>query len=204
MTHLKMSALKIVLIGDSGVGKTSIFQRLDSDTFQEEHLMTVGGAFAKINLNTEKGPVECGVWDTAGQERFRNVVPMYFQRANFVICVFDVTSPDSYTNISMWVKLAREKAPVESKVILVGNKTDLESSRKISYEEGSSKAQELSISIYVETSAKTGSGIDLLLSDITKEVNLMNSNLSNTINSNEKITISNEPIRNNNKFCLCK
>jgi len=163
-----MSNAKIVLIGDSGVGKTSLFQRFDSDTFQEDHIFTVGGAFAKVSIQTENGSIDCGVWDTAGQERFRNVVPMYFQKADYIIVVYDVTNKESFDSVDSWIEMAKDKAPADAKIVLVGNKIDLNEKRSVSFDEGTQFSSSKQISIFIETSAKTGHGTQLLLKEIGK------------------------------------
>lgn len=163
------SGLKIVLIGDSGVGKTAIYQRFESDTFTEDHQMTIGAAFARFQITLESGSnVDVGIWDTAGQEKYRNVVPMYFQRANYVFLVYDVSDRNTFTALEDWNTMIKDKAPESAKVILIGNKSDLENDRQVSYDEGAGKATAFECQ-FVETSAKTGSGIELLTNLVAKD-----------------------------------
>lgn len=158
-----MIKTKAVFIGDSGVGKTSLFQRFESNEFHDEHVFTVGGAYAKISVETKSGrTVDIGLWDTAGQERFRNIIPMYFQRADFVLVVYDVTSRDSFESLNEWITLAKEKAPQTAKIIIVGNKLDLTEQRCIGKEECADIAEHVNAEFYIETSAKTAQGLDIL------------------------------------------
>ena len=164
-----MSKFKIVLIGDSGVGKTAIFTRFDKDTFIEDTGMTIGGAFTRVDVNTEKGPLELGIWDTAGQERFRNVVPMYFQRAFMVLIVYDLTNDETFEHLNDWIQMSKEKAPPNCKFIIIGNKSDLFSSRAVPFTSAQSLGHQRDALFVLETSAKTGEGIDILLQKITEE-----------------------------------
>ena len=164
-----MSKFKIVLIGDSGVGKTSIFTRFDKDTFIEDPGMTIGGAFTRVDVNTQKGPIELGIWDTAGQERFRNVVPMYFQRAFMVLIVFDLTNEESFEHLDEWIEMSKDKSPPGCKFIIIGNKLDLINSRAVPFNAFQSVAQKHDALFTLETSAKTGEGIDILLQKIAEE-----------------------------------
>jgi small GTP-binding protein len=163
-----MRSIKVVLIGDSGVGKTAIYQRLDSNTFIEDHLMTIGAAYTKITIDSALGPIEVGIWDTAGQEKFRNIVPMYFQRADYAFIVYDISSRETFNNLEVWYQMVKEKAPVDAKIIIIGNKSDLESRREVSFEEGTDFATEIE-SLFIETSAKTGQGIELIHEMIAKQ-----------------------------------
>jgi Ras-related protein Rab-6A len=160
-----MDTGKAVLIGDPNVGKTSIFSRIEKNEFEEDYLMTISGAYTQISLVINGKNENIGLWDTAGQERFRNVVPMYFQKSNIIILVYDVTNTISFENIEWWFELAKDRAPDNFKGILIGNKTDLEEKRSVSFDEGTAKAQSLSLS-FIETSARSGHGIDLLLNEL--------------------------------------
>lgn len=158
---------KAVFVGDSGVGKTSIFQRFETDEFHDEHVFTVGGAYAKVSVVTKAHTtVDIGLWDTAGQERFRNIIPMYFQKADFVIVVYDISNRESFDHVIDWVSMAREKAPESAKILIVGNKYDLTEQRAINTNECSDLAQQINACFNVEVSAKSAQGIDILLQEL--------------------------------------
>lgn len=174
-----MDRVKIVLIGNSCVGKTAIFTRIDIGTFTDDYISTVGGSFTKIEETNRDKKVELGFWDTAGQEKFRNVVPMYFQRAGFILVVFDITDKKSFDDIDIWISMAKERAPTDAKIIVVGNKSDLSDKRVISHDEGVKKASEASALAYVETSAKTGDGIEFLTRSIIDNIDSTVTNQAN-------------------------
>ena len=158
-----MPQFKAVLIGDSTVGKTAIFQRLENNTFEESHIPTVGGGFMTINFDNQgEDDLSLGVWDTAGQERFRNIVPMYFQNADIIIVVFDITNRSSFDNIDSWIELAQQRVGDSTYFILVGNKSDLEDLRAVNIEEMSEKCESRNLFRSLETSALSGNGFDFL------------------------------------------
>lgn len=164
----KAMKFKAVLIGDSAVGKTALFQRLENDVFQDSHIPTVGGAYTRISINSSNGyTYDIGLWDTAGQERFRNVVPMYFQSANIIIVVYDISNRESFENIGTWIDLANQKAPPDACYVLLGNKSDLEEQRAITLDEMEELKENLHFTEALETSAFNGKGIDMLISSLT-------------------------------------
>jgi small GTP-binding protein len=159
-----MSAtVKAVLVGDSGVGKTSIYQRLEQNIFNDAQMPTVGGSFAKITIPGGAESQEIGLWDTAGQERFRTIVPLYFQRASLVLIVFSVGSRDSYDNVQDWYELAKSHAPPDVRYFVIGNKSDLIDERQVPFDEAQAKAEQFRADVYIETSAVTGAGREDLL-----------------------------------------
>lgn len=159
-----MEEIKVVLIGDSAVGKTSLFQRMKGEDFIEDQSSTVGGSCSYFEVQTEKGDVKLNMWDTAGQERFRTIVPMYFRKAGVVLIVFDVTKRGTFDSIDEWYRLVCDKAPQNAKIILVGNKTDLRQSKNDSVQvaEIVKKGEEIGAIFSTETSALSGNGIELL------------------------------------------
>jgi small GTP-binding protein len=159
---------KAVLVGDSGVGKTCIFQRFEQNTFSPNHIPTVGGAYARIDLGSSAPGAAVGLWDTAGQDRFRNIVPMYFQRASVVMIIFDIAVETSFDNIEMWLNMAKQHSPPSTVYLLIGNKSDLHEGRVISLNSGQEKAQAIGALAYIETSALTGDGCDLLLAELVR------------------------------------
>lgn len=164
-------ALKAVLIGDTRVGKTAVFTRLETDTFVADHAPTIGGAFTELSLPRDDGS-ECKLclWDTAGQERFRNVVPLYFQDAKIILLVYDITSRESFQNINSWVDLARTRADPNAHIILIGNKSDLINERVIDLEELQRCRETIGAAAALEVSAKTADGFDFLTQELVSHV----------------------------------
>ena len=149
--------LKILLIGDTAVGKTSMILKYCEDKFLDTHLATIGVEFKSKTILTDKYKVTLNVWDTAGQERFKSITKTFFQNANGVIFVYDITSNTSFSGVKNWIKDSEIFGKFES--ILCGNKLALESKREVKYdtlkEYGIKEKKQI-----IETSAKTGVNID--------------------------------------------
>lgn len=142
---------KIVLIGDSGVGKTNIVGRFTDDNFELETKSTIGVEFRSRTINVDDKIIKIQVWDTAGQERYRAITTAYYRGAHGVILVFDVTNKRSFDNLTKWMNEIHDHARCRN-VIIIGNKTDLKHSRTISTEEGINYAKKHGC-FYMETSA---------------------------------------------------
>ena len=149
---------KIMVLGESKVGKTSLIKRFTKDQFGGVYLTTVGMDFQDKIIEIEDKKVRLQVWDTAGQERFRNVTKSYFQSSHGLLVVYDITDKESFEKINFWMKNIKENAPENAKLILVGNKCDLANERQVSYEEGEKKASNYNIKFF-ESSAKEGTNV---------------------------------------------
>jgi small GTP-binding protein len=154
--------LKVVFVGDSGVGKSSIYQRLEHNAFFPLKAPTIGGSFTRLDVPTVNGTAAIALWDTAGQERFRTIVPLYFQRVALVLIVFAIDARDSFENIALWHEMAKAHAPPSVRFFLIGNKSDL-GTRAIAFDVGQKRCAQLGMDVYIETSAATGAGCDDLL-----------------------------------------
>lgn len=113
---------KCVLVGESGVGKTAIVNRIARDDFVEDSEPTIGAAFVTHNVTLPDGVVRLDIWDTAGQERYRSLAPMYYRGAKVAVVVFAVDSKDSFDGAKQWVKELQRKADDGILIALVGNK----------------------------------------------------------------------------------
>lgn len=182
--ELKQSA-KVVLMGDSSVGKTAILKRFEDSTFDEFGTPTVGAACSNITVQLENQSVDISVWDTAGQDSFRHIIPMYFYNSSVIIAVYDVTSKESFKNIPQWLEMARERTSEKTKIILVGNKIDLEDSKRVETEEGRNYALENGFANFFEVSAKTNFNIDVLLKDVAYQTLLMPLDKESRVSVNE-------------------
>lgn len=165
-----MSGNKIAIIGPVGVGKTSIIRRASGNGFSEHEISSVGSQFTEIKLPfPDAGPgvfIDACLWDTAGQEQYSALVPMIVRGARVIIYVFDVCSQESFDSLGKYFNLVEKHCnPGETFGILVGNKTDSDK-RVITTEEGFNKSEYYMTEEFIETSAKTGFGIDTLLSSI--------------------------------------
>jgi small GTP-binding protein len=125
---------KVIMIGDSGVGKTALVNRLSCNTFVSAHAPTVGGQFAAIPLDLGDRQLTVELWDTAGQEMYRSIVAFYAREAMGAFLVFDVTNADSFEGVPQWIDFANDNAP-GVKLVLFANKTDLAEQRVISFDD---------------------------------------------------------------------
>ena len=149
----------MVVLGDGGVGKTSLIRRFIDKTFKTDYKSTIGVSHLvkKYNLS-ETISVTLNIWDLAGQDMFRSVRKMYFQGAEAAAIVYDVSRPETFEHMNVWMKEIEELRNKPNFVsILIGNKIDLE--RKVSSEDGSAKAKEYGVT-FIETSAKAGDNVD--------------------------------------------
>jgi len=163
---------KIVLLGDSGVGKTSIAVRYVQESFSSKLPPTIGASFLTKRIAVDNFKIKLQLWDTAGQERFRSLAPMYYRGAVAAILVFDLTNETSFNKVKDWVTELRTNVSEEIIMCIVGNKADLDAQRKITADQGSEYAASIGATYY-ETSAKTNTGVDSIFLDIAKKLKLL-------------------------------
>ena len=163
-----MRNLKVVLVGDTKVGKSCVLSRFVQGTFDRNMPATIGAAFLTKVITTSSGPVRLQLWDTAGQEKFRSLAPMYYRSSSVALMVYDVTSKESLDSLDDWATEISDKAPHNIKFVVIGNKSDMTESRVVSTEEGKIVAQQLHATLFGETSAKTGDGINEIFSKIAE------------------------------------
>ena len=160
--------LKILIIGDSNVGKTSILLQYTSNFFQETHIATIGVEFKLKEIMLDNIEYKLNIWDTAGQERFKAITKSFFKAADGIVFVYDVTNKPSFVNIKNWIKDAESKAN-DFKIIIVGNKIDLNDSREVSFEEGKNFAKKKNCPFF-ESSAKDKINIDEIFITLLEEI----------------------------------
>ncbi|XP_063306512.1 ras-related protein Rab-10-like [Pelobates fuscus] len=182
--------IKMVMAGDSNVGKTCILTRYTDNTIPS-YISTVGIDFKTKTIEIDETSVKLQIWDTAGQERFHTLSVRYFRGAHGIVLVYDITNTLSFENIAMWMKDIKSKAGEDVEVVLLGNKCDKEDERKVSKERGEKLAWEFGMPFF-ETSAKENINIDkafLMLSDSIyskKSSLLVEDNVVNLKESKEK------------------
>ena len=160
--------IKLLTLGDTTVGKTSIVLRFSDDKFDENQFATIGIDFKTKYIKVRDASVKVLIWDTAGQEKFRNIAKQYYKGANGVLLVYDICNRKSFERVEFWMNELKENNQIESLyTILVANKIDLENKRVVTREEGEKYAEDNNIS-YFEVSAKNGEGIVDLFNNITK------------------------------------
>ena len=160
---------KVVLVGDSFVGKTNIMSKYLKNEFHEDSKATVGVEFGSRQFNIEGHVVKAQIWDTAGQERYKAITSAYYKGAKGAFVVYDITRKESFENVSKWAEQLKSTADKNLTIIIVGNKTDLEDQRQVTSEEGQNKANSLE-SAFIETSAASGSNLDKAFEMMINEV----------------------------------
>ncbi|KAK8930938.1 Ras-related protein RABA2a [Platanthera zijinensis] len=160
---------KVVLIGDSGVGKSNLLSRFTRNEFCLESKSTIGVEFATRTLQVEGRIIKAQIWDTAGQERYRAITSAYYRGALGAVLVYDVTKPTSFENISRWLKELRDHADSNIVIMLVGNKTDLKHLQAVASEDAQGFSEKEGLS-FVETSALEAINVEkafeMILGDI--------------------------------------
>ncbi|RKP31851.1 ras-domain-containing protein [Metschnikowia bicuspidata] len=160
---------KIVLIGDSGVGKSNLLSRFTRDEFNLESKSTIGVEFATRTLEIDGKRVKAQIWDTAGQERYRAITSAYYRGAVGALIVYDISKTESYESVSRWLKELKGHADANIVIELVGNKSDLDHLRAVPTEEAKSFANENSL-LFTEASALSSDNVDLSFHLLLKNI----------------------------------
>jgi len=150
---------KFIVIGDPSCGKSCLLNRFIKDKWEENSIQTLGVEFGSKTIEIGDRVIKLQIWDTAGQERFRSITRTYYRNAAGCILVYDISKRESYNNLIVWLNEAREVAIPGIVFILVGNKSDLDDSRKVTFLEASRFAQENDL-LFLETSAKLGKNVE--------------------------------------------
>ena len=151
---------KLIIIGDSGVGKSCLLSRIMDNTFKEEHNVTIGVEFGWFIVKVNKSIIKLQIWDTAGQESFQSITRIFYRGANWVFLTYDITREDSFLNIKKWLKEAKMQAEPETVFFLVGNQADLEDNRQVTQDRAREFQKKMKIDAFFETSAKTGNNVE--------------------------------------------
>eukprot|EP00029_Vermamoeba_vermiformis_P005447 TRINITY_DN1896_c0_g1_i2.p1 TRINITY_DN1896_c0_g1~~TRINITY_DN1896_c0_g1_i2.p1 ORF type:complete len:255 (-),score=30.73 TRINITY_DN1896_c0_g1_i2:78-842(-) len=160
---------KVVLLGDTGVGKTSIAMRFAENQFNLRTNSSVGASFISRSLQVDDVSVKLRLWDTAGQERFRALAPMYYRGAAAAVLCYDITSKSSFDKVITWVEELQRNIQGEILLTIVGNKSDRAKYRQIELSDGETYAKSVGAKFF-EVSAKTGDGIEEAFFEIAKEL----------------------------------
>merc|ERR1712093_642094 len=165
----KVVQFKLVLLGDSAVGKSSLVLRFVRGQFFEYQESTIGAAFLTQNVSLNDYTVKFEIWDTAGQERYHSLAPMYYRGAAAAVVVYDITNADSFVRAKSWVKELQRQGSPNIVIALAGNKCDLSSKRKVEATEAQEYAKDNGL-FFKETSAKTALNVEELFKDIAKKL----------------------------------
>ncbi|KAI0713680.1 ras-domain-containing protein [Earliella scabrosa] len=150
---------KLLLIGDSGVGKSCLLLRFAEDSFTDSYLSTIGVDFKIRTIELEGKTVKLQIWDTAGQERFRTIAAAYYRGAHGIIMVYDVTDEETFKNVKGWMQEIERYASEDVKKLIIGNKSDLVERKVVEYSAAKEFADALSIP-FIETSAKESTNVE--------------------------------------------
>ena len=168
---------KILILGDSFVGKTNMLKRFLHDEFDLNTKETVGVEFGSKNfvMENKKDIVKAQIWDTAGQERYRSVTKAYYKGGKGALLVYDITRKSTFENIDGWIVDLKNNGDKDMMIVLIGNKSDLEEKREVSKEQAQEKAEQYNIA-FLETSAKSGDNINKAFTELVEQV--YNANIS--------------------------
>jgi len=169
---------KLLLIGDSGVGKTCILFRFSEDAFNTTFISTIGIDFKIKTIELRGKKIKLQIWDTAGQERFHTITTSYYRGAMGIMLVYDITNSKSFDNIAKWLRNIDEHANEDVERMILGNKADMEDKRVVSKERGEAIAREHNIK-FLETSAKTNINIETAFIELAEAI-LDKSNVQET------------------------
>jgi Ras-related protein Rab-1A len=176
---------KVLLLGDSNVGKTCLLLRYIDDTFTENHMMTIGVDYKIKIINTpDQEIIRLKIWDTAGQDRFKCITKNYYQGSDGILLLYDTTSMASFTNIKKWISQIKDHVKNDVCITLVGNKVDLVSERQVSTEMGNKLANDYNINFY-ETSSKKNLFINEAFENLWK--NILHKKQTNQKEENSKV-----------------
>merc|ERR1711957_103934 len=160
---------KLLLIGDSGVGKSCLLLRFADDTYAESYISTIGVDFKIKTVSLDGQTIKLQIWDTAGQERFRTITSSYYRGAHGIIVVYDVTDGESYTNVKQWLEEIQRYACEGVNKLLVGNKCDLANKRVVDKKSAEEFAEKHGIT-FLETSAKNNSNVEAAFMTMAGEI----------------------------------
>ncbi|XP_043916617.1 ras-related protein Rab-5A-like [Protopterus annectens] len=187
-TGNKICQFKLVLLGESAVGKSSLVLRFVKGQFHEFQESTIGAAFLAQSVCLDDTTVKFEIWDTAGQERYHSLAPMYYRGAQAAIVVFDITKPETFDRAKAWVKELQRQASANIVIALAGNKTDLADKRMVEYEEAQSYAEDSGL-LFMETSAKTAMNVNELFLAIAKKMPKLDTQNPTHASKNRGLTI---------------
>ena len=186
--------IKVVLIGDAAVGKSSLLLQYIDGTFEDTYVCTIGVDFKMKSLQIENKRIKLQVWDTAGQERFKPITKCYFRGSHGCVVLFDITNRISFNNIRSWITDYRENNTVDSaeNIVIIGNKADKQAERKVTLEEAQNMAESLGAR-YIETSAKSGEGVAEGFETIARVV----------IKKPKELSLASKPLQSEKSRRLC-
>ena len=196
---------KLIFIGDSGVGKSCLTSKAVKNNFEEYYQATVGFEFLTFNLKVDKTVIKLQIWDTCGQEIYKSLISNFYRNSSLAILVYSIDSRESFEHAEIWLNELKNQANPDVRIFFVGNKSDLEESRKVQKEEGAKFKEDQKLDLFMETSAKTGfnarnvlvEAAKLLYKDYLKYKEIEEKKANNK--TDDHIIEKNKKLANNNK-----
>ena len=192
--------MKLILVGDSGVGKTNILSKYLKNNFDPDSKATVGVEFGTKNIEIDNKKIKVQIWDTAGQERYRSITSTYYKGAKGAFIVYDITRKSTFDNIDKWIGDLKNNGDENMIVYLVGNKSDLNDMREVRKDEAMTKSEKYNIA-FSETSALYGDNIHKIFQDLMEKVYInfyRNTNTNKDKEINKGVDLNEESKENNN------
>ena len=197
---------KVVLVGDSFVGKTNIMSKYLKNEFLEDSKATVGVEFGSKQFTIDGHVIKVQIWDTAGQERYRAITSAYYKGAKGAFVVYDITRKNSFESIEKWVNELKNVSDKNITILLIGNKSDLEDQRQVTKEQGEEKAGKLEVA-FMETSALSGDNLEkafeLMINQVYKKCHeeMLAENDVDIVEGGEDINLAKKKENNEAKKC---
>ncbi|XP_065426884.1 ras-related protein Rab-1A-like [Chrysemys picta bellii] len=186
---------KLLLIGDSGVGKSCLLLRFADDNYTDSYISTIGVDFKIRTIELEGKTIKLQIWDTAGQERFRTITSSYYRGAHGIIIVYDVTDQDSFSNMHLWLEEIGRYASENVNKLIVGNKNDLTCKKVVDFTTAKEYADALEVP-FLETSAKTATNVEQAFVTMAAEIkNRVGSGLPHSDSRQPNPRIQSAPLR---------
>uniref|UniRef100_A0A1B6CYV0 Ras-related protein Rab-1A n=1 Tax=Clastoptera arizonana TaxID=38151 RepID=A0A1B6CYV0_9HEMI len=192
---------KLLLIGDSGVGKSCLLLRFADDTYTESYISTIGVDFKIRTIDLDGKTIKLQIWDTAGQERFRTITSSYYRGAHGIIVVYDCSDLDSFNNLKQWLEEIDRYACENVNKLLVGNKCDLVDKKKVQHSVAKEYAEQLNIP-FLETSAKSAVNVEQAFMTMAAEIKTRVGPSSSTADTTNKVNINQgRPVETSKSGC---
>ena len=161
-------SFKIIVIGNSGVGKSSLSIQASRHTFADNYFATVGVEFYTMNIKLNEKVVKLQIWDTCGQEIYRSLISNFYRNSSLAIIVYSITDQSSFESIDQWLKELKLNSSPDIKIFLIGNKIDLQDKREVSTEQGKNMQNDYNLDLFIESSAKNGHNTEFIFAQAAK------------------------------------